>query len=127
MTVATHLRVGVVGCGNVALSFHVPAYQALPDRYTLAGLADPAPARLKEGLEKAGLTPGQVHTDAAELLARDDIDVVDVCTPQHLHRDMVIAPAAAGKHVLCEKPIAAIPADAAAMVAAAGRAASCSP
>ena len=48
--------------------------------------------------------------------------MIDVCTPQHLHRDLVLAAAAAGKHVLCEKPIAAVPADAAAMVAAAAEA-----
>jgi predicted dehydrogenase len=120
--VTTPLRVGVVGCGNVALNFHVPAYQTQPGKYTLAGLADPARGRLGAGREKAGLTPGQVHLDAAALLARDDIDVIDVCTPQHLHRDLVIAAVAAGKHVLCEKPIAAVPADAAAMVTAAGRA-----
>jgi predicted dehydrogenase len=113
------LRVGVVGCGNVALNFHVPAYQALPDRFELVGLADPTPERLELGRGKAGLAPDQGHLDAAALLARDDVDVVDICTPQHLHRDLVVAAAAAGKHVISEKPIAAVPADAAAMVAAA--------
>jgi predicted dehydrogenase len=39
------LGVGIIGCGNVALNFHVPAYQALPDRYTIVGLADPTRAR----------------------------------------------------------------------------------
>ena len=116
---STPLRVGVVGCGNVALNFHVPAYQAAPDRYTLVGLADPTPERLALGRTTAGLTSEQVHADAAALLAREDVDVIDVCTPQHLHRDVVVAALAAGKHVLCEKPIAAVPADAAAMVAAA--------
>jgi predicted dehydrogenase len=38
--VSKRLRVGIVGCGNVALNFHVPAYQALPDRYEIVGLAD---------------------------------------------------------------------------------------
>jgi predicted dehydrogenase len=113
------LRVGVVGCGNVALNFHLPAYQAVPDRYTVVALADPTAERLELGRSAAGLAPEQVHLDAAELLARDDVDVVDVCTPQHLHRDVVVAALAAGKHVLCEKPIAAVPADAAAMVTAA--------
>ena len=116
------LRVGLVGCGNVALNFHVPAYQALPDRYEIAGLADPTPGRLELGREKADLTPEQVHLDTRALLARGDVDVIDVCTPQHLHRDLVVAAAAAGKHLLCEKPIAAVPADAAAMVDAAARA-----
>lgn len=120
VTVMTRpLRVGIVGCGNVALNFHLPAYQALPDRYVVAGLADPTPDRLTLGAQLAGLGPDAVHAAAAALLARDDIDVVDVCTPQHLHRDVVVAAARAGKHVLCEKPIAAAPADAAAMVEAA--------
>ena len=119
---AERLRVAIAGCGNVALNFHLPAYQALPDRYEVVGLADPTPDRLAEGRDLAGLGPESVHLDAADLLARDDVDVVDVCTPQHLHRDLVVAAAAAGKHVLCEKPIAAVPADAAAMVAAAERA-----
>ncbi|MCE3551511.1 Gfo/Idh/MocA family oxidoreductase [Pseudonocardia sp. RS11V-5] len=118
----TPLRVGIVGCGNVALNFHVPAYQALPERYEIVGLADPTPERLELGRETAGLTAEQVHLDAAALLAREDVDVIDVCTPQHLHRDLVVAAAAAGKHVLCEKPIAARPADAAAMVEAAQQA-----
>lgn len=112
------LRVGIVGCGNVALNFHVPAYQA-SGRYDIVGLADPTPERLELGRQLTGLDPARVHADPAEMLRRGDIDVVDVCTPQHLHRANVLAAVAAGKHVLCEKPLAAKPADAAAMVAAA--------
>ena len=116
------LKVAIVGCGNIALNFHLPAYQAVPERYTIVGLADPTPERLELGRTAARLTAGQVHLDAAELLARDDIDIVDVCTPQHLHRDLVVAAAQAGKHILCEKPIASVPADAAAMIDAADKA-----
>lgn len=116
------LRVGIVGCGNVALNFHAPAYQAVPGRYEVVGLADPTAQRLELGRATAGLGEDQVHADLADLLARDDVDVIDVCTPQHLHRANVIAAVEAGKHVLCEKPIAAKPSDAAAMVAAAQRA-----
>lgn len=113
------LRVGIIGCGNVALNFHVPAYDVVPDRYIVVGMADPTPERLELGRAAARLTDSQVHLEAAELLAREDIDVVDVCTPQHLHRDLVVAAARAGKHILCEKPIAAAPADARAMITAA--------
>ncbi len=116
------LRVGIIGCGNVAVNFHLPAYQALPETYEITGLADPTPERLELGRAVAGLSAAQVHGDALDLIARDDVDVVDVCTPQHLHRDVVVAAARAGKHVLCEKPIAATPEDAAAMVAAANEA-----
>lgn len=116
------LRVGIIGCGNVALNFHLPAYQGLRDRFEVVALADPTPDRLELGRAKAGLPPERVHLDAADLLARDDVDVVDVATPQHLHREIVVAAAVAGKHVLCEKPVAAIPAEAAQMVAAAQQA-----
>jgi len=116
------LRVGLVGIGNVALNFHLPAYQALPDRFEIVAVADPAPERLELGRTAAGLAPGRVHLDAAELLGRDDVDLIDVCTPQHLHRDLVVAAARAGKHILCEKPISAVPADGAAMMQAANEA-----
>jgi predicted dehydrogenase len=116
------LRVGVVGCGNVAVNFHLPAYRALPDRFELVGLADPTPERLEAGRVAAGLPERLVHQDARHLLARDDIDLVDVCTPQHHRRDLLVAAAATGRHILCEKPLAAVPADAAAAVAAAEQA-----
>jgi predicted dehydrogenase len=120
--VTAPLRVGIVGCGNVALNFHVPGYLAAPDRFTVTALADPMSDRLELGRTTTGLQSNRLHTDAMALIARDDVDVVDVCTPQHLHRDVVEAAAAAGKHILCEKPLAAAPADAAAMVAACARA-----
>lgn len=116
------LRVGIVGCGNVALNFHLPAYQARPDRFEVVALADPTPARLELARTGAGLGPEHAHLEAEALLARDDVDLVDVCTPQHLRRDLLIAAAEAGKHVVCEKPLASVPADAAAAVAAAERA-----
>jgi predicted dehydrogenase len=115
----TRLRVGIIGCGNVALNFHLPAYQALPEQYEIVGLADPTPDRLRLGAEAAGLDEDRLHADALDLITRDDVDVIDVCTPQHLHHDLVIAAAEAGKHVMSEKPLAAAPAEAAAMVRAA--------
>ncbi|WP_040768710.1 Gfo/Idh/MocA family protein [Tsukamurella sp. 1534] len=116
------LRVALVGCGNIALGHHIPAYLAVPERFRIVGIADPTPERLELGRAAAGLAADQVHADVAELLARADVDAVDVCTPQHLHRDVAVAAARAGKHVLCEKPIAAVPADAEAMRAAAAEA-----
>jgi predicted dehydrogenase len=59
-----------------------------------------------------------VETDWRALVARDDIDVIDVCVPQALHAAVAIAAAEAGKHVLCEKPLALTQADAEAMLAA---------
>jgi predicted dehydrogenase len=112
-------RVGLIGCGNVALGDHVPSYLSLPDLYRLVAIADPTPDRLELGRSMSGLAARDCHADADELLSRDDLDLVDICTPQHLRRDLVVAAAAAGRHVLSEKPLATTPADAWAMVAAA--------
>lgn len=48
----------------------------------------------------------QVHLLAEAILGREDIDVVDICTPQYPHRDDAVAAAGAGKRIRCEKPIA---------------------
>ena len=61
-------------------------------------------------------------TDWRELIARDDIDVIDVCTPGDSHAEIAIAALAAGKHVMCEKPLANSVAEARAMVDAAAAA-----
>lgn len=113
------LRVGVLGCGNVALNDHVPGHLALPDLFRLVAVADPTPERRELGRLRAGLGERDAHASADELLARDDLDVVDVCTPQHLRREIVLAAIASGRHVLSEKPLATVPRDAAAMAAAA--------
>jgi predicted dehydrogenase len=63
------------------------------------------------------------ETDWHTLIKRDDVDLVDVCTPGDLHAEVAIAALAAGKHVLCEKPLANTLAEAEAMAAAAARAA----
>ena len=113
------LRVGIIGCGNISRRLHVPNWLALSDAAQITALADPSPAALETVRLLTGLRADRVHADAAGLIARADVDAVDVCTPPHLHRDVIIAAARAGKHVLCEKPLAVIPADAAAAVAAA--------
>ena len=111
-------RVGLIGCGNVALGDHLPSYMALPD-YRVVAIADSTPQRLELGKRMSGLDDRDCHADASELLARDDLDIVDVCTPQHLRRDFVITALLRGLDVLSEKPLATTPRDAWAMVAAA--------
>jgi len=59
------------------------------------------------------------ETDWQALIARDDIDIIDICVPGHLHHDIAIAALEAGKHVLCEKPLATTVAEALEMTAAA--------
>jgi predicted dehydrogenase len=116
---ARRLRVGLVGCGNVALSDHLPAYLAMPESFDLVAVADPTPARVELARAAAGLDGADAHSDPLDLIARDDLDMVDLCTPQHVRRDLALAAVKGGRHVLSEKPITTIPADARQIVDAA--------
>lgn len=116
---ARPLRVGLVGLGNVALGYHLPALLDLPDLYRVVAMADPALERREMGREQAGLTEAQVYADPLAMLERDDLDMVDLCTPQHTRRELALAAVAPGRHLLTEKPIATTPADARAIVEAA--------
>jgi predicted dehydrogenase len=113
------VRVGLIGGGNVAVNDHLPAYRARPGTFTVAALADPTPERLEIARLEAGLSRRDAHADPAELLARDDLDMVDLCTPSHLRAELAVAASRAGLHVLTEKPIATTPREAAAIVSAA--------
>nr|WP_269328625.1 Gfo/Idh/MocA family oxidoreductase [Kineosporia babensis] len=106
----------MIGCGNIALNAHLPAFLADPERYQVVAVADPTPARLQMAAEA---THAQAYVDPLEAICAPEVDIVDVCTPQHLRRDLLIAAAEAGKHIICEKPLASIPADAEAAVKAA--------
>jgi predicted dehydrogenase len=113
------LRVGIVGCGNIGAGAHLPAWLANAEVAEVVGLADPTQASLEAAGASAGLGADRLHRDPLELIARDDVDAIDVATPQHLHRELIVAAAVAGKQILCEKPLATVPAEAAAAVEAA--------
>jgi predicted dehydrogenase len=119
---ASRLRVGIVGCGNVGSRSHLPAWLANSEIAEVVGLADPAEATLEPARIAASLSDEQVHLDPMEMIARSDVDAIDICTPQHLRLDLILAAAQHGKHVLCEKPLATIPADAADVVEAMAKA-----
>ena len=78
------------------------------------------PAKVAEAAGRLGWA--EAVTDWRELVARDDIDLIDICTPGDSHAEIAIAALEAGKHVLCEKPLANTVAEARAMVAAAATA-----
>ena len=112
------VRIGVIGLGGIGEA-HLKAYAQLPDARVLAG-AEPAQERGRQ-VAAAHNVP-DLYTDYEELLARDDIDAVNVCVPNYLHAPIGIAALEAGKHVLCEKPLALSGAEAKRMVDAAERA-----
>ena len=106
---------GIVGCGWVARDYVAPAMQSTP-LARLGAVCDPDPAA------RARIAPDEPalarHADLEIFLATPGLEAVYVATPNHLHRPLVEAAARAGKHVLCEKPMATTLTDAEAMVAA---------
>ena len=106
---------GIVGCGWVARDYVAPAMQSTP-LACLVAVCDPDPgARARLAPDEPALAR---HADLATFLATPGLEAVYVATPNHLHRPLVEAAARAGKHVLCEKPMATTLADAENMVAA---------
>ncbi|MFJ6653420.1 Gfo/Idh/MocA family protein [Microbacterium sp. NPDC091313] len=98
-----------------------PRFFDLPARPEMTVLVGRDRDRTTEAAQKWGWA--QAATDWREVIARDDIDIVDIVTPGDSHAEIAIAALEAGKHVLCEKPLANTVAEAEAMTAAAERAA----
>lgn len=103
------LRVGMIGYGFMGRA-HSNAYkqvgQFFPSNHTVV-----LKAACARDAEKAKAFADQwgyesIETDWKQLIARPDIDVVDICTPNNLHKEIAIAAAKAGKAILCEKPLA---------------------
>ncbi len=122
----TPTRIALIGCGIISEA-HLRGIAASGDRCELAAACDTdqskaetAAATWRELRPEAPLPA--VTADYADLLADPRIDAVDLCLPHHLHRRMAIAAAEAGKHVLCEKPLALTPEDCDAMAEAAEKA-----
>jgi predicted dehydrogenase len=98
-----------------------PAFFDLPLQPRLTVLAGRDRAAVPVAARRMGWASSE--TDWRRVVERDDVDLVDICTPGDTHAEIAVAALAAGKHVLCEKPLANTVAEAEAMVAAAARAA----
>jgi len=119
------LRVGMVGYAFMGAA-HSQAWRTvnrvfdLPREVSMVAVAGRDAAAVGAAATRLGWAAAT--TDWRELIARDDIDVIDICTPGDTHAEIAIAALAAGKHVLCEKPLANTVAEAEAMVRAAAMA-----
>ena len=104
------IGVGMIGYGGVG-RVHAMAYRSIPFHYglpadtvNLVGLADANPKSAEAAAHEVNCE--YWTSNYHELLARTDIDMVDICVPNHLHEEMIVESAKAGKHILCEKPLA---------------------
>lgn len=104
------IRVGLIGYGGIgrvhAMGLRdIPFLYGLPaDTVQIAGVATTRPETAQKAAKEIGCD--YWTADYHELLARPDIDFVDVTVPNHAHAEIVIAAAQAGKHIYCEKPLA---------------------
>lgn len=113
------VRVALIGSGRMG-SFHGETLARRLPGAMLAAVADPAPGAAER--LAAALGSPSFATDPAEVLADPDIDAVVIAAPARFHTDLVVAAAAAGKGVFCEKPMALTLADADRAISAAGAA-----
>jgi predicted dehydrogenase len=111
------LRVGVVGCGQIAQIMHLPYLTELP-QFTVTAVCDPSPAVVAAVGERFGVL--ERCTDPVDLVRRDDVDAVAVLTMEHA--EVAVAAAEAGKHLFIEKPLGFSLAEADRIIAAVERA-----
>jgi predicted dehydrogenase len=102
-------RIGVIGCGRVALLRHLPVLASLPEA-RLAAIADVRPERLESVASQFGVE--RRYASHIDLLADPELDAVAVLVPAAAHAEVALDALDAGKHVLVEKPLALDPADA---------------
>ena len=112
------LRIGIVGCGGIANGKHLPSLKAI-NRADIVAFCDLIPERAEKACAEYGAEGAKTYTDYLRLLGDKSIDVVYVLTPNRMHAQVSIDALNAGKHVMCEKPMAKTAADARAMVEAA--------
>jgi UDP-N-acetylglucosamine 3-dehydrogenase len=115
---AKQVRYGIIGCGAIGQRRHIPEAAANPAS-VVAALCDPIGERVES---LATQYEAEAFTDHKQMIKNADIDAVVVGTPNYLHAKQTIDALRAGKHVLCEKPMATTKADAKKMIAEAEKA-----
>lgn len=112
----SELKVGVIGAGGIARGRHIPGYQRNP-KVTLAAVADVSEAVLDSVQKNFGIP--SVYTDYREMLEKEQLDAVSICTPNKFHAPAAIYALQKGVHVFTEKPMALNAAEGREMVKAA--------
>jgi myo-inositol 2-dehydrogenase/D-chiro-inositol 1-dehydrogenase len=116
---ADRTKVAIVGAGFIA-QVHLESYHRFVPDAEITAVYSRTAGRAEQLARRYGVPSW--FTDVDQLLARAECDIVDICVPNNLHADVVTRAAAAGKHVICEKPLAVTLEEADAMIAACQRA-----
>ena len=95
------LKVAIIGAGIGGE--HLAAYRMLPDQFSVVMICDLDEERARSIVAGDQIS---VSSDLSDVLSNPEIDIVDVCLPPHLHFSTAVAALKAGKHVICEKPLA---------------------
>lgn len=106
------LRLAIVGTGGICNHKHLPSLKAVADKIEVVTLCDKKEEKAQQTAKDNGLEGAKIYTDYRKMLEDKTIDVVHVCTPNVAHCEITVAALDAGKHVLCEKPMAATTEDA---------------
>ena len=99
------LKVGLIGCGAIARDKHLRAIKSIPEAEVVA-FCDIILERAEKYSKEYGKKGSKIYEDYKELLKDGTIDVIHVCTPNRSHAPITVAALNAGKHVICEKPMA---------------------
>jgi len=98
------LKIGIIGSGSIAQVNHMPAYASMPDLCEIVAVCDVNPETAQKAAEKFGVA--KTYVDYRKLLEDPEIDAVTIATPNAFHLHPTVDALKAGKHVLCEKPLA---------------------
>lgn len=99
------IKAGIIGCGGIANGKHMPSLKKLSD-VEMVAFCDIVPERAEKAAKEYGTPDAEVYTDYKELLKDPAITTVHVCTPNRAHSFITVDALEAGKHVICEKPMA---------------------
>ena len=99
------VRVGIIGCGGIANGKHLPGLKSVPE-VEMVAFCDIIVERAEAACKQYGTADAKFYENYKDLLADESIDVVHVCTPNISHSFITVDALEAGKHVMCEKPMA---------------------
>ena len=100
----SRLRVGIVGCGEVAVRQHIPGFARLKRNVVLQAVCDKNEELAKEAAKKFNIP--RVHSNLSQMLSEEKLDIIDICTPPQIHATLAVEALQHGCHVLLEKPMA---------------------